>query len=296
MKTTAKLVTLFLLVLSQSLRAQEQIMQVLDEIINTKGVEYSVNKYNGREDSTEIHNFRIGRQNFKLFDKLQKAFTSLERNPQLHSIYVNFNPIELSRNQPWSIRTKQGPIVIGEQPGSSYAVAVFDIPYKGSFRSVYAAEWWDTDDKDIRQGILVRTYGEKAQWREGNVDMGVAINTGEAQADATSIPPEGTDLIEWMNKAINDNGNLDSNDWLSIFGLLTQKIEDAAESDAETMTKEQMVVASSIVLKLCSDAPLGDDEIEMCCKRLNFVAAKVSAHSMYVGDALRLAMIRLRKK
>ena len=126
--------------------------------------------------------------------------------------------------------------------------------------------------------------------------MGVAINTGEAQADVTSIPPEGTDLIEWMNKAINDSGNLDSNDWLSIFGLLTQKIEDAAESDAETMTKEQMVVASSIVLKLCSDAPIGDDEIEMCCKRLNFVAAKVSAHSMYVGDALRLAMKRLRKK
>ena len=295
MKTTAKLLTFVLLALSQSLRAQEQVMQVLDEIINTKGVEHSVNKYKQREDSTEIHNFRIGRQNFKLFDKLQKAFTSLERNPQLHSIYVNFNPIELSRSQPWSIRTSQGPIVIGERPQSSYAVAVFDIPYKGNSRSIYAAEWWDTDDKDIRQGILVRTYGEKAQWREGNVDMGVAINTGEAQADATSIPPEGTDLIEWLSKAINDSGNLDSNDWLSIFGLLTQKIENAAESDAETI-KEQLVVASSIVLKLCSDAPLGDDEIEMCCKRLNLVAAKVSAHNMYVGDTLRLAMKRLRKE
>ena len=270
-------------------------MQVLDEIINTKGVEHSVNKYKQREDSTEIHNFRIGRQNFKLFDKLQKAFTSLERNPQLHSIYVNFNPIELSRSQPWSIRTSQGPIVIGERPQSSYAIAVFDIPYKGDSRSVYAVEWWDTDDKDIRQGILVRTYGEKAQWREGNVDMGVAINTGEAQADATNIPTEGTDLMEWMSKAINDSGNLDSNDWLSIFGLLTQKIENAAESDAETI-KEQLVVASSIVLKLCSDAPLGDDEIEMCCKRLNLVAAKVSAHNMYVGDTLRLAMKRLRKE
>ncbi len=296
MKTTAKLVTFVLLALSQSLRAQEQVMQVLDEIINTKGVEHSVNKYKQREDSTEIHNFRIGRQNFKLFDKLQKAFTSLERNPQLHSIYVNFNPIELSRSQPWSIRTSQGPIVIGERPQSSYAVAVFDIPYKGNSRSIYAAEWWDTDDKDIRQGILVRTYGEKAQWREGNVDMGVAINTGEAQADATNIPTEGTDLMEWLSKAINDSGNLESTDWLSIFGLLTQKIEDAAESDLKTVTKEQLVVASSILLKLCTDAPLGDDEIEMCCKRLNFVAAKVSAHSMYVGDTLRLAMKRLRKE
>jgi len=271
-------------------------MQVLDEIINTKGVEHSVNKYKQREDSTEIHNFRIGRQNFKLFDKLQKAFTSLERNPQLHSIYVNFNPIELSRSQPWSIRTSQGPIVIGERPQSSYAIAVFDIPYKGDSRSVYAVEWWDTDDKDIRQGILVRTYGEKAQWREGDVDMGVALNTREAQADATNIPTEGTDLMEWLSKAINDSGNLESTDWLSIFGLLTQKIEDAAESDLKTVTKEQLVVASSIVLKLCSDAPLGDDEIEMCCKRLNLVAAKVSAHNMYVGDTLRLAMKRLRKE
>ena len=126
--------------------------------------------------------------------------------------------------------------------------------------------------------------------------MGVAINTGEAQADATNIPIEGTDLIEWMSKAINDSGNLDSNDWLSIFGLLTQKIEDAAESDAETMTKEELVVASNLVLQLCKDAPIDDDEIEMCCKRLNLVAAKVSAHNMYVGDTLRLAMKRLRKE
>ena len=263
-----------------------------------------MNKYIERDEKafdkvleeTEIHNFRIGRDNFKLLDKLQEVFTSLESNNRLLSIYTDFNPIEYSTRQKWNIKTNKDAIIIGARPRSSYAIAAYQDSGNKDFRTVYAVEWWDTDDKDIRQGILVRTYGEKAQWREGNVDMGVAINTGEAQADATSIPPEGTDLIEWMNKAINDSGNLESTDWLSIFGLLTQKIEDAAESDLKTVTKEQLVVASSILLKLCTDAPLGDDEIVMCCKRLNFVAAKVSAHSMYVGDTLRLAMKRLRKE
>ena len=91
-------------------------------------------------------------------------------------------------------------------------------------------------------------------------------------------------------------GHLESDDWLRIFGLLTQQIEDATGSNLKSMTKEELVVASNLVLQLCKDAPIDDDEIEMCCKRLNFVAAKVSAHSMYVGDTLRLAMKRLRRE
>lgn len=334
MKTTAKLVTLFLLVLTSSLKAQEEyisqevrIQQAFEQIANAKGIEHSVNKYIERDEKafdkvleeTEIHNFRIGRANFKLLDKLQEVFTSLESNNRLLSIYTDFNPIEFSTRQKWNIKTNKDAIIIGARPRSSYAIAGYQDSGNKDFRTIYAVEWWDTDDKDIRQGILVRTYGEKVQKRDGDINMGALFSTKDNEevwkrykawrqqlqngqrivsgmADSTNVPFNGTSLKEWMNKAINGIGHLDSNDWLSIFGLLTQKIEDAAESDAETMTKEQMVVASSIVLKICSDAPLGDDEIEMCCKRLNFVAAKVSAHSMYVGDALRLAMKRLRRE
>ena len=199
---------------------------------------------------------------------------------------------------------------------SSYAIAAYQDSGNKDFRTVYAVEWWDTDDKDIRQGILVRTYGEKVQKRDGDINMGALPYNEEAwkryeawrqklqnvqrivsgMSDSTNIPFDGTSLKEWMNKAINGIGHLESDDWLRIFGLLTQQIEDATGSNLKSMTKEELVVASNLVLQLCKDAPIDDDEIEMCCKRLNFVAAKVSAHSMYVGDTLRLAMKRLRRE
>lgn len=334
MKTTAKLVTLFLLVLTSSLKAQEEyisqemrIQQAFEQIANAKGIEHSVNKYIERDEKafdkvleeTEIHNFRIGRANFKLLDKLQEVFTSLESNNRLLSIYTDFNPIEFSTRQKWNIKTNKNAIIIGARPRSSYAIAGYQDSGNKDFRTVYAVEWWDTDDKDIRQGILVRTYGEKVQKRDGDINMRALFSTKDNEevwkrykawrqqllngqrivsgmADSTNIPFDGTSLKEWMNKAINGIGHLESDDWLRIFGLLTQQIEDATGSNLKSMTKEELVVTSSLILQLCKDAPLGDDEIEMCCKRLNFVAAKVSAHSMYVGDTLRLAMKRLRRK
>ena len=334
MKTTAKLVTLFLLVLTSSLKAQEEyisqevrIQQAFEQIANAKGIEHSVNKYIERDEKafdkvleeTEIHNFRIGRANFKLLDKLQEVFTSLESNNRLLSIYTDFNPIEYSTRQKWNIKTNKDAIIIGARPRSSYAIAVYQDSRNKDFRTVYAVEWWDTDDKDIRQGILVRTYGEKVQKRDGDINMGALFSTKDNEeawkryeawrqklqnvqrivsgmADSTNIPFDGTSLKEWMNKAINGIGHLESDDWLRIFGLLTQQIEDAAGSNPKSMTKEELVVASNLVLQLCKNAPIDDDEIEMCCKRLNFVAAKVSAHSMYVGDTLRLAMKRLRRE
>ena len=334
MKTTAKLVTLFLLILTSSLKAQEEyisqevrIQQSFEQIANAKGIEHSVNKYIERDEKafdkvleeTEIHNFRIGRANFKLLDKLQEVFTSLESNNRLLSIYTDFNPIEYSTRPKWNIKTNKDAIIIGARPRSSYAIAVYQDSGNKDFRTVYAVEWWNTDDKDIRQGILVRTYGEKVQKRDGDINMGALFSTKDNEeawkryeawrqqlqkgqrivsgmADSTNIPFDGTSLKEWMNKAINGIGHLESDDWLRIFGLLTQQIEDAAGSNSKSMTKEELVVASNLVLQLCKNAPIDDDEIEMCCKRLNFVAAKVSAHSMYVGDTLRLAMKRLRKE
>ena len=334
MKTTAKLVTLFLLVLTSSLKAQEEyisqevrIQQAFEQIANAKGIEHSVNKYIERDEKafdkvleeTEIHNFRIGRANFKLLDKLQEVFTSLESNNRLLSIYTDFNPIEYSTRQKWNIKTNKDAIIIGARPRSSYAIAVYQDSRNKDFRTVYAVEWWDTDDKDIRQGILVRTYGEKVQKRDGDINMGALslFNNEEARktyeawrqqlqngqgiisgmADSTSIPFDRKSLKEWMNKAINGIGHLESDDWLRIFGLLTQQIQDATKDNSKSMTTEELVVASGLVLQLCKNAPIDEDEVEMCCKRLNSVAIWASTHrSTYVGDTLRLAAKRLRKE
>ena len=238
MKTTAKLVTLFLLVLTSSLKAQEEyisqearIQQAFEQIANAKGIEHSVNKYIERDEKafdkvleeTEIHNFRIGRDNFKLLDKLQEVFTSLESNNRLLSIYTDFNPIEYSTRQKWNIKTNKDAIIIGARPRSSYAIAAYQDSGNKDFRTVYAVQWWDTDDKDIRQGILVRTYGEKVQKRDGDINMRSLFSTKDNEeawkryeawrqqlqngqrivsgmADSTNIPFDGTSMKEWMNK------------------------------------------------------------------------------------------------
>lgn len=307
MKNVVTILTLILLALPTSLRAEEEyvgseerIQRAFELIANAKGIEHSVNNYVQRDDKsldklleqTEIHNFRIGRANFKLLDKLQEVFTSLDSHVLLLSIYTSFNPIQYSTRQRLSIKTSKGDIIIGERPRSSYAVAIYQDPENKDFRTVYAVEWWETDDKDIRQGILIRTYGEKVKKREGDVDAGSLFNNGvPGTASSHSIPFDGSNLKEWMNRAINNLGNLESDDWLRLFGLLTQKIEDDAPKDK--VDKENLVLASGIILQLCKAAPIDDDEREICSKRLNILATKIMKHSMYVGDTLRLAAGKL---
>lgn len=174
MKTKAKLLALALLALPTVLTAQEpDIQHVFDKIINTKGITHSDNRFVERDsengdsadnltESTVIHDIRVGRHNFGIFNELEEAFQNGHFPTTPTTVYTCFNPMEGSTRQQWTILTKKGnDIRIGQHDGSNYAIVVVTDDDNPKFRTVYAAEWWDTDDADIRQGRLVRSYGEK---------------------------------------------------------------------------------------------------------------------------------------
>ncbi len=166
MKTFAKLMTLVLLSTPTATWAQKNIEGMFDTFRNTKGINVSVSNNMQRDDAGHIEeetvelSMLVGKQNFGLFEKLQKAFEA--DGAQATTCYTCFNPVTGSNRQLWAIKTRQGSeFRIGEKANSSYAIITFTDKENPKRRTVYAAEWWNTDDANIKQGLLVRSYGDK---------------------------------------------------------------------------------------------------------------------------------------
>lgn len=327
--------TLVMLALPTTMHGQSYegtIDKAFEKILNTKGVSHSIIRDEHREstgdveEKTIIYNITVGRPNFKLFDELKDAFLAEEDGKT--SVYTCFGPLEDSYRQQWAVKLKRGgDFRVGQKSGSSYAIATFDDPKRKGYRLVHTAEWWDTDDKNVRQGVLLSSYGEKpamqsysAQaewngfmpWSKGSariVDVEKYMNMADSlmkikepvfnadslmklsilshRADATKDPQE------WMRQAISNATNLDGPDWTRLFGLLTQKMLDRADKESS----EDLVVAAGIILDLCKDAEdVDDDEIPVCVARLKDVATKLQSRSQYVHDLLMLASKKLQKK
>ena len=166
MKATAKLLTLVLLSMPTATWAQESIEAMFETIGMTKGIDVSTSRSLLRDDAGNVEeetvklDLLVGKPNFKLFEELQEAFE--EDGKQATTFYSCFNPMEGSDRQLWAIKTKQdSDFRIGEKENSSYAVVTFADKDDSRHRTVYATEWWSTGDKDMKQGVLIRSYGDK---------------------------------------------------------------------------------------------------------------------------------------
>lgn len=342
MKTTAKLFLLVLLALPTGAQAQFYectIGNAFEKILSTSGISHSTsqsilrNDEGGTAEKTVINDFRIGEANFKHLDALQKAFEVDEKNAS--AFYTCFNPIQGSYRQQWAVKMRRGgDFRIGEKPGSSYAIATFDDDARPGYRTVYAVEWWNTDDAHIKEGVLITSYGEKPfmhsqqarpsfgrSWQQAlsgadsilaripdadslltdaaQLSRSFGYNLGryklvDTKAAPENIPHDGISQGEWMNKAINRIDRLSNSDWHRVFALLTQKMIDRAND-----SKEEMVVTAGVVLDLCKHADqLDDDEKEVCVRRLNEVV-DVLIHMdrlEYVCDLIQLAAKKLAKE
>lgn len=343
MKTTARFIITALMALPTALMAQEpDIQHVFDKIINTEGVTHSDTRYVERNDdgtsadgnimeSTVIHEIGVGRHNFGLFKELEEAFQNGYFPTMPTTVYTCFNPMENSSRQQWSIITKRDNYIrIGQHEGSSYAIVVMPDEDNPKFRTVYAAEWWDADDPNIRQGRLVRSYGEKPQTTRihvlhdsspfGDIDslltdlpmrekfdfsdkniediMNQARQLKQRfrwQTDTvpTDIPFSGS-VESWMSKALNNIKHLSNSDWHRFFGLLTQKMIDRANKERI----EDLVVAASIILDLCKNAgQLDADERAISARRLEDVSEHyfTGDKTQYIYDLLMLGAKKLVK-
>ena len=331
MKTTMKLLAIVLLVLPQTMQGQNYegiIDKAFDKVLGTKGISYSTIRdehretTGGVEEKTVIYNITVGRANFKLFDELKDAFLAEEDCKT--SVYTCFGPLEDSYRQQWAVKLKRGgDFRVGQKSGSSYAIATFDDPKRQGYRLIYTAEWWDTEDKDIRKGVLLASYGEKpamhsysasAEWGgKSALDLlgkdpkwaTAEINIPDVQqymnqVDSimtTRFPDNSVDFAynpqEWARQAMKNPANLNRTDWMRLFGMLTQKMLDRADTEST----EDLVVAAGILLDMCEDTvDLDKDEKDICAARLKDVATQLQSRSQYVYDLLMLAAKRLQKK
>ena len=330
MKTTLKLLAIVLLALPQTMHGQNYegaISKAFEKVLNTKGVSHSTIRNEHREEAgdveekTVIHNITVGRANFKLFDELKEAFLADEDFKT--SVYTCFGPLEDSYRQQCIVKLKRGgDFRVGQKAGSSYATAAFDDPKRKGYRLVYAAEWWDTDDKDIKQGVLLASYGEKptmqsysamAEWGKSLIDqLGKDKKWGTAGPDMIDVqqymnqvdsimkihfPDNHVDFSTnpqvWMRQAMSNPANLNRSDWMRLFGMLTQKMIDRADKEST----EDLVVAAGILLDMCEDTvDLDKDEKDICAAHLKDVATQLQSRSQYVYDLLMLAAKRLQKK
>ena len=336
MKKTMQLLAIMLLALPQTMSGQAYegaISVAFETILNTKGVAHTTTQdvhrnssTGGTEEKTTIHNVTVGRANFKLLDGLKSAFAAEDGNAT--SIYTCIGAQDDTYRQTWAVKMKNGGnFLIGQKSGSSYAIATFDDPNCEGYRTVYAAEWWDTDDKDLRKGVLLCSYGEKpamvsyqatARWGKDDnwsVNLGDMTDMQKAMNRADSLFkvhfPDGhvdfgkmhysdsridytTDPKGWARQAMTDVESLNASDWLRLFGMLTQLMIDRAQKESDD---EDMVVAAGILLDMCKHAiDVEPDERAICADRLKEVATQLQSRSKYVSDLLNLAAKKLQKK
>lgn len=335
MKAT-KLFIVALLALPMGAQAQSRLETVFQKIANTKGIEVSKSHNvvmdeknpNRHAEATMIYDIRIGRPNFGLLKELQDAF---EKEDMAATLYTSFNPIEGSTRQQWSIHTKQGnDLRVGQHANSSFAIAIFneklnETTYSNN-RTVFAAEWWDTDDKNIKQGRLIRSYGEKPSVGYKTISSYSYIapsqvhpyvdsllnsymihipssNQGyitynKLSADSVvNIPFDPKNKNAWASIAMRNIGHLSNTDWHRLFGLLTEQVLGFSHR-IDSKSKEELMVAVGLILDLCKNAPLDDDERDICAKRLDKVAVELASGpgDFYSRDMIKLAKKRLLKQ
>ncbi len=338
MKATTKLLTLILLALPVGMLAQGYqgyIDDAYDEILNNKGVLHSTTQdilrdgNGGTEEKNVIHEFKIGKANFKLLDKLQEAFQIDAADAS--TFYTCFNPLRHDDNRkPWAVSMKRGSYSVGAKPNSSYAIATFKDDARQGFRSVYAVEWWDSADADIKEGVMLFSYGQSPDNRvrlsPSNFNFADSIlQTPLSIADSilqrfklpdadgllkrfkngsiyydqmgpVAIPVDFTkNADEWMSKAMSNIKHLCNSDWHRLFGLLTQKMMDRAARES----KEDMVVAAGVVLDLAKHADeLDEEEKELSAKRLYDMAEVLEKNNVddYVCNMILLSAKKLQKE
>ena len=344
MKAT-KLFIVALLALPMGAQAQSRLETVFQKIANTKGIEVSKSHNvvmdeknpNRHAEATMIYDIRIGRPNFGLLKELQDAF---EKENTAATLYTSFNPIEGSTRQQWSIHTKQGnDLRVGQHANSSFAIAIFNEKLNettfSNNRTVFAAEWWDTDDKNIKQGRLIRSYGEKPNVGYQTQSSLSYSNIGKPQvlgsvmvhhpyvdsllnsymvqipssnqayltynklsADSViNIPFDPKNKNAWATIAMRNIGHLSNTDWHRLFGLLTEQVLGFSHR-IDSKSKEELMVAVGLILDLCKNAPLDDDERDICARRLDKVAIELASGpgDFYSRDMIKLAKKRLLKQ
>ena len=310
--------------------AQEQIKKAFQEVTDelagvTKVGEHNTAKVdaNGIAIESKVITVKVERRyQHSVSETLRDAFRNEASKTSMFEEETGNEKLELDSalvhdlglRRMWSIwRDEDDAVLIGSMKNSTYYIANFNDKKHKGYRTCYAAEWSNADDPDVYTAKLVYVYGQQPKTAHGiaSVDyplniMGIASRPDVLGEDIfkkqledafghqkEDIPFNGN-TETWMSLAMQRGvSHLSNADWHRFFGLLTEKMMNKAYKNA----KEDMVVAAGIILDLCKNASLDEDERKIVANRLYQVAGCFdSDEDLYIHDMLTLAARKVQKE
>lgn len=309
--------------------AQEQIKKAFQEVTDelagvTKVGEHNTAKVdaNGIAIESKVITVKVERRyQHSVSETLRDAFRNEASKTSMFEEETGNEKLELDSalvhdlglRRMWSIwRDEDDAVLIGSMKNSTYYIANFNDKKHKGYRTCYAAEWSNADNPEVYTVKLVYVYGQQPKTAHGiaTVDpiniIGIASRSDVLGEDIfkkqledafghqeTDIPFNGN-TETWMSLAMQRGvSHLSNADWHRFFGLLTQQMMDKVNKKS----KEDLVVAAGIILDLCKNASLDDDERKIVANRLYQVAECFdSDEDLYIHDMLTLAAKKVQKE
>lgn len=323
------IVAIVMMAIVPSASAQEQIKKAFQEVTDelagvTKVGEHNTAKVdaNGIAIESKVITVKVERRyQHSVSETLRDAFRNEASKTSMFEEETGNEKLELDSalvhdlglRRQWSIyRDGDEAVLIGSMKNSTYYIANFNDKKHKGYRTCYAAEWSNADNPDVYTAKLVYVYGQQPPGSSGiaKVDplniIGIASRPDVLGEDIfkkqledafghqkEDIPFDGN-KDSWMALALQRGvSNLSNADWHRFFGLLTQQMMDKVNKKS----KEDLVVAAGIILDLCKNASLDDDERKIVANRLYQVAGCFdSDEDLYIHDMLTLAAKKVQKE
>ena len=214
-------------------------------------------------------------------------------NDKKHKGYRTCYAAEWSNADDPEVYTAKLVYVYGQQPKTAHGIASVEplnIMGTASLRDRLPDDLMDRlkGQTKLPDSLFVRSLESLFNRSSKNVAI------GSFALDIPSDIPFDGNTETWMAQVMQRGvSNLSNGDWHRFFGLLTQKMMDPKYKDA----KEDMVVSAGIILDLCKNAPLDDDERSVAANRLLQVSERFdSDNTRYIFDMLELARKKVEKK
>ena len=309
--------------------AQEQIKKAFQEVTDelagvTKVGEHNTAKVdaNGIAIESKVITVKVERRyQHSVSETLRDAFRNEASKTSMFEEETGNEKLELDSalvhdlglRRQWSIyRDGDEAVLIGSMKNSTYYIANFNDKKHKGYRTCYAAEWSNADNPDFYIAKLVYVYGQQPPGSSGiaKVDplniIGIASRPdvlgedifkkqlGDAFGHQKEDIPFNGNTETWMSLAMQRGvSHLSNADWHRFFGLLTQQMMDKVNKKS----KEDLVVAAGIILDLCKNASLDEDERKIVANRLYQVAGCFdSDEDLYIHDMLTLAAKKVQKE
>ena len=271
------------------------------ESSNTSMFEEETGNETNEIDSALVHDlglrrqwsiYRDGAESVLIGSMKNSTYYITNFNDKKHKGYRTCYAAEWSNADNPDVYTAKLVYVYGQQPPGSSGIAEAK-----SLNIMGTASLRDRLDdlKDRLKGLNQMPDGDFTNSLDSLFNRSLKnVAIGSFRLDSpTDIPFDGN-MDSWMALVMQRGvSNLSNADWHRFFGLLTQQMMDKGNKES----KEDLIVSAGLILDLCKNAPLDDDERKVAANRLLQVSEYFDDDkNQYVFDMIELARKNVEKK